>query len=60
MKQCIDELLKVANDLIEIKDDIVQALCTDGAHHKQWYLLRIAKRLKLDIDYSNIDEGIAP
>lgn len=35
----VDEKLK---DLV--KDDLV----TDGAYHKQWYLERIAERLRID------------
>jgi len=32
-------------------------LCTDGAHHKQWYLEQIAKALKIKLA-GNWEEGI--
>lgn len=45
----------------EIGKDIIEALETDGAHHKQWYLVQIAKRLQIDdIHWPSIDQGIAP
>lgn len=34
------------------------AVTTDGAHHKQWYLERIAERLGISLPEH--DEGIAP
>jgi hypothetical protein len=40
-----------------------KALCTDGEHHKQWYLEQIAKELGLadfEIDDLGADRGIAP
>ncbi len=39
---------------------ILDALITDGAHHKQWYLHRIAEALDIDLSQINADEGIAP
>ena len=42
-----------------LRDLIEAALTTDGAHHKQWYLERIAWGLKLNfrVDY---EPGIPP
>jgi hypothetical protein len=37
---------------------INDALCTDGAHHKQWYLEQIAELL--NIKTVEHEEGIAP
>jgi len=52
-----------------VKDLIINALETDGAHHKQWYLERILEALGFDLktvkeeenknDY-DWEEGIAP
>jgi len=39
---------------------IDEALATDGSHHKQWYLLEIAKELGISIDPDEYDEGIPP
>jgi hypothetical protein len=41
-----------------LTDLIQDALITDGHHHKQYYLYKIAK--KLNIDPRTDDEGIAP
>ena len=38
----------------------MDALVTDGEHHKQWYLEEIAKRLGIDIPNFAYDAGIAP
>lgn len=43
-------------DLVKIKDLLTNALETDGAHHKQYYLEQIADILKVRHD----SEGIAP
>lgn len=43
---------------------VIDALQTDGAHHKQWYLERILEALGYDIDAIQSaptwDDGIAP
>ena len=43
---------------------VLEALYTDGGHHKQWYLEEIGKALGIDIksEYEKIkwEEGIAP
>lgn len=41
-----------------LRDMVRDALATDGAHHKQWYLQQIA--LSLGIDGNDWSEGIAP
>lgn len=46
--------------LLGIGDLIAWALVTDGAHHKQWFLERIAERLGVDLSDSDHDLGIAP
>ncbi len=51
-----------------IKDLIIDGLCTDGSHHKQWYLQQILKALGFDEkklkeeEYKDYDweDGIAP
>jgi len=44
-----------------VRDLIIGALTTDGEHHKQWYLERIAEVLGIELvtelDY---EKGIAP
>ena len=32
-----------------IKDFIVEGLCTDGGHHKQWYLEQVLIKLGFDL-----------
>lgn len=41
-----------------IKELLEDAVCTDGAHHKQWYLEQIAEALNIDLPEH--EEGIAP
>lgn len=52
-----------------IEDIIVDALNTDGSHHKQWYLDQLLrkviaekeyKRLSMDSEYGGWDLGIIP
>lgn len=53
-------------DIEQVKVLILEALETDGAHHKQWYLWQIAAALCLDLsdewseDDFVPDDGIAP
>lgn len=44
----------------EIEQLIIAGLCTDGAHHKQWYLEQIAKLLGIDLSAIDYDRGMAP
>ena len=46
----------------DAKDLIIEGLRTDGAHHKQWYLERLADLLGLDLGplRDGYEEGIAP
>lgn len=39
-------------------DLVREAIHTDGSHHKQWYLIKIAKILNIDTKECN--EGIVP
>lgn len=41
-----------------VKELINEAMVTDGAHHKQWYLNEIAKEIGFKPETE--DEGIAP
>ena len=53
----------VKKDYLEVKRLIEDGLCTDGAHHKQWYIEEIAKALKLKMELRSgrdYEEGIAP
>ena len=45
-----------------VKEIIHEALCTDGAHHKQWYLEQIALKLGIDLsaEQGTFEPGIAP
>lgn len=46
-----------------VKQLIVEGLCIDGAHHKQWYLEQIAEVIGIDLsDIRDIGytQGIAP
>lgn len=49
--------LEQAND---IGDMLIDALCIDGAHHKQWYLYQIAEKYGLEVGAITDDKGIAP
>jgi len=47
----------------KIKNLISDGLCTDGAHHKQWYLEEIGKVCGMKIEIENrigVNKGIAP
>ena len=44
-----------------VRDLIIGGLCTDGEHHKQWYLEQIAKALGIDLtEPLDYEKGIAP
>lgn len=42
------------------KGILIEALQTDGNHHKQWYLEVIAKQFKIDLNQLDYDKGIEP
>ena len=44
----------------EIRELVIDALITEGGHHKQWYLIQIAKKLGIDLNEYDIEEGVAP
>lgn len=44
----------------EIKDLLEQGFYFDGAHHKQWCLVQIAKKLGVELEEGSYEEGIAP
>lgn len=43
-----------------IKGQIVEALQTDGAQHKQYFLWKIADILNLDVSAASDEKGVAP
>ena len=54
---------------MNLKDFILDGLCTDGGHHKQWYLEQILIKLGFDLETLrkefqkegyDWDESIAP
>jgi len=53
-------IIATQQELDRIEKMFVDALTTDGAHHKQWYLEKIAKELGIHIDDFLFDKGIAP
>jgi len=53
----IDENLWEMN---EIKELVKDALMIEGGHHKQWYLIQIAKKLDIDLSENEIEGGIKP
>lgn len=51
------------NAITKIRELAEDGLCTDGSHHKQWYLEEIFKLAGGEIDNEmamSIEEGIAP
>ena len=47
--------------IIRVQKLLGEGLCTDGGHHKQWYLEQIAKELGLEVPGTDVrEEGIAP
>jgi len=53
-------LARLEKQLVEVEDLIIEALHTDGAHHKQWYLEKIAETLEIDLSKEDYDQSIAP
>ena len=47
-------------ELNNLENLFIEALTTDGSHHKQWYLRKIAKLLGIEIDDFIYKKGIAP
>ena len=46
---------------LTVADLVREALSTDGAHHKQWYLEMIALLIGIELpDEGEYEEGIAP
>ena len=43
-----------------VKESLEEALSIDGAHHKQWYLWKIAEELHIELPDDLTDKGIAP
>lgn len=43
-----------------VTDFIKDGLVTDGDHHKQWYLEKIAETLSIDICSHEHEKGISP
>ena len=54
-----DELTEIGWTLAFVKDLIEQGMTTEGAHHKQHYLARIAEVFHFDISHIE-DHGIMP
>lgn len=60
------QLEMVGQKIEDVKDTIIEALHNDAAHHKQWYLWRIAEALGLDLsdqwseECPKPEDGIAP
>ena len=54
----------LVDGLIKIKDLALEGLCTDGEHHKQWYLAEILRNLDpnkyQELREEGEDLGIAP
>ncbi len=45
-------------DIAKVLELVQEGIETDGGHHKQWFLVEIAK--VLGIPYVTDDEGLAP
>lgn len=58
-KWLLDQLADQERDLIQIANWVTEALQTDGAHHKQWYLAQIGLLCGMKIDWSEL-RAIAP
>jgi len=56
----IKEIHELLSIIEQIEETNIEALLTDGNHHKQWYLEAIAKLLKIDLNQIDYDKGIAP
>jgi len=44
---------KTENEIIEL---VEEAITVEGGHHKQWYLVRIARILGINVN--DVDEGV--
>ena len=56
-----DDSVIIPKNVIEsIEILIVEGLQTDGGHHKQWYLEKIAQELEIDLNDIEHEKGIAP
>ena len=46
-------------DIAYLRELIIAGITIDGAHHKQWYLEKIAKFLKISLPIDR-EHGLAP
>lgn len=46
--------------VVRLKPLLQEALATDGEHHKQWFLERIAAELRLERTMPEHEPGVAP
>lgn len=58
LSRSTDRLHQVVLGMQEVQDILAAAVTTDGAHHKQWYLEAVAKRLGLQLPEH--EAGVAP
>lgn len=58
-KRLLDQLASQEEALIQIANLVSEALQTDGARHKQWYLAHIGLQCGLTIDFEEVG-AIAP
>jgi 5'-deoxynucleotidase YfbR-like HD superfamily hydrolase len=49
-----------AENAAQLRALLAEALLTDGAHHKQWYLEKIAEVFVVDLGGLDYPRGIAP
>ena len=55
----IDEIIKLKNPHeSEICELLIEAVETDGANHKQWYIEQIA--LKMGVELPDHEKGVSP
>jgi hypothetical protein len=43
-----------------VEDLVIEALQIEGVHHKQYYLVQIAKKLRIDLSHVRHERGIPP
>jgi len=61
MAVSVDSGISLNSQEVEKLDKLIEdALTTDGAHHKQWYLEQIAFALSIPTDDYEFQPGIAP
>lgn len=51
-------------DFTQLVNLVIEGLCIDGGHHKQWYLEEVLRMLDKDVEkmreMHDWDKGIAP